>query len=240
METSPSFFMDGAVKPTLLRFGESQSPVVVVDDFSGVVNDIAALAEQLAPFPLIEGNYYPGVRRVIARADLGADAYVERTCRDAAQFLGGAFGVEGFDLLEASFSMVSLQPHDLRPVQRAPHFDSTDQNYFALLHYLRVPPGSGTAFYRQRSTGIERVTEQNIATFVRTAEAIEPLLPKDSGYIRGSNPHYEQIGAVEAVPDRMIIYQGSLLHSGIIPPGMKFSADPREGRLTANLFVRGR
>jgi hypothetical protein len=37
----------------------------------------------------------------------------------------------------------------------------------------------------------------------------------------------------------MIIYQGSLLHSGIIPRGMNFSVDPREGRLTANLFVQG-
>ena len=240
METSPSFFMGGAVKPTLLRFGESQSPVVVIDDFSGVVDDIGALAEQLAPFPLIEGNYYPGVRRAITRADLDADAYVERTCRDAAQFLGGAFGVEGFDLLEASFSMVSLQPHELRPVQRSPHFDSTDPSYFALLHYLRVPPGTGTAFYRQRATGIERLTARNLPLFVRTAEAVEPLLPKGSGYIQESNEHYEQIGAVEAVPDRMVIYHGSLLHSGIIPPDMPLSANPREGRLTANIFVRGR
>jgi hypothetical protein len=38
----------------------------------------------------------------------------------------------------------------------------------------------------------------------------------------------------------MIIYQGSLLHSGIIPPGMPLNADPREGRLTATIFVRGR
>jgi len=38
----------------------------------------------------------------------------------------------------------------------------------------------------------------------------------------------------------MIIYHGSLLHSGIIPSGMNFSADPRQGRLTANLFLRGR
>jgi hypothetical protein len=30
-----------------------------------------------------------------------------------------------------------------------------------------------------------------------------------------------------------------LLHSGIIPADMSFSTDPREGRLTANLFVRG-
>ena len=44
---------------------------------------------------------------------------------------------------------------------------------------------------------------------------------------------------LKASPDRLVIYQGSLLHSGIIPPGMSFSADPREGRLTANIFVRG-
>jgi len=240
METSPSFFMDALVKPELRRFGNSQSPVVVIDDFSGDCDVIAAIADALAPFPTLKGNYYPGVRRVLTRADADADAYVERTCRDAGQFIAGAFDIDSFDFIEGSFSMVSLQPHELRPVQRAPHFDSTDPNYFALLHYLRVPPGTGTAFYRQRSTGIERVTEQNIATFVRTAEAIEPLLPKDSGYIQGTNEHYEQIGAIEALPDRMIIYQGSLLHSGIIPPGMPLSADPREGRLTANIFVRGR
>jgi hypothetical protein len=74
---------------------------------------------------------------------------------------------------------------------------------------------------------------------VRTAEAEAALLPADSGYIHGSDQFFDQIGAVEAVPDRLIIYQGSLLHSGIIPPGMPFSSDPKVGRLTANLFVRG-
>jgi hypothetical protein len=44
---------------------------------------------------------------------------------------------------------------------------------------------------------------------------------------------------VEAVPDRMLIYHGSLLHSGVIPPGMLLTEDPREGRLTANLFLLG-
>jgi len=63
--------------------------------------------------------------------------------------------------------------------------------------------------------------------------------PSDSGYFHGSDELYEQIGAVEAVPDRMIIFQGSLLHSGIIPPDMPLTDDPRQGRLTANIFVRG-
>ena len=38
----------------------------------------------------------------------------------------------------------------------------------------------------------------------------------------------------------MVIYRTNLLHSGIIPDDMTFSADPRQGRLTANLFVRGK
>ena len=57
--------------------------------------------------------------------------------------------------------------------------------------------------------------------------------------MNGSNEYFEQIGMVEAVPDRMLIYHGSLLHSGVIPPGMPLTEDPREGRLTANLFLYG-
>ena len=96
------------------------------------------------------------------------------------------------------------------------------------------------AFYRHRAAGIERVTEQNLARFVPAARADAARLPKDSGYMHGSDAFYEQIGAVEAVPDRIIIYHSNLLHSGIIPRDMSFSTDPREGRLAANLFLHGR
>jgi hypothetical protein len=226
------------VKPELRRVGECQAPVVVIDDFSGDAETIVAVAEALAPYEP-SGNYYPGLRRVIGEADEPANDYVERTCQDAAQFIAGAFDVDGFDLVEASFSMVTAKPTELNLAQRAPHFDSTDPKYFALLHYLQVPNGTATAFYRQRSTGIELVTSTNASTFIDTAEAETAALPLDSGYIQGSNQFFEQIGAVEAIPDRLIIYQGSLLHSGIIPVGMNLSSDPRIGRLTANFFLRG-
>jgi hypothetical protein len=228
------------VKPELRRVGNSQSPIVVIDDFSGSAEDVARLAEALAPFPPITNNYYPGVRRTITAADIDANEYLLRSCRDAAPFIGGGFEVNGFDLTEGSFSLVTLQPHELEPRQRAPHFDSLDQNLLAMLHFLRVPAGSGTGFYRHRATGVERVTEANIRQFVSAAQAEAARLPADSGYIAASDEFYEQIGAVEAVPDRLIMYHGNLLHSGIIPPGMVFSADPREGRLTANFFLNAR
>jgi hypothetical protein len=231
--------LEEPVKPELRRVGSSQSPIVVIDDFTGDPDRIARMAGALGPFPEVGSGYYPGVRRVIKEVDAFAWTYLTHACEGAAQFIAGAFDVDGFELLEGSFSMVTSRPADLRSAQRAPHFDSTDQNYYALLHYLRVPPDSGTAFFRQRSTGIERVTDENVDAFVRTARRETAALGTDAGYIRGSNDHFEQIAAIEAVPDRMIIYQGSLLHSGIIPEDMNFSADPREGRLTANIFVRG-
>jgi hypothetical protein len=226
------------LKPHLLRIGNRQSPIVIIDDFSGEVDRIIAIAADLAPFPTHQ-SYYPGSRRVISSADTAADAYVVETCQRAAQFIGGTFEIDDFELIEASFSMVTTDPSKLRRPQRAPHFDSTGQKHLALLHYLNVPARSGTAFYRQRSTGIERVTEDNLDRFVSTAKEDAAKLRPNSGYIHGSDDFFEQIGAVEALPDRLIIYQGSLLHSGIIPPGMMFSTDPGEGRLTANLFVHG-
>lgn len=227
------------MRAELRRFGKEQSPVVVIDEFSGRLDEILELADALVPYPRLAGNYYPGLRRIFTPGDSAANAYADRLCEEAGQFIAGAFDFDQFTLTEASFSIVTTLPSDLSPAQRAPHFDSPDPNYLALLHYLRVPEGSGTAFYRQRSTGIQRVTEQNLSRFVATARREASLLPHDSGYIHGSDPYFEQVGSIEAIPDRLLIYQGSLLHSGIIPPAMRFSTNPREGRLTANLFVLG-
>ena len=227
------------MKPELRRFGNTQTPVVVIDEFSGSLERILEIAEELAPFPR-HTNYYPGLRRIFTAADTAANAYVEESCERAAQFIADAFAFDAFDLVEASFSMVTLDPLELTPPQRAPHFDTTDQKDLALLHYLRAPPNSGTAFFRQRATGIERVTKLNVSAYVPVAEVQIPQLPPDSVYFHGSDEFFEQIGAVEAVPDRMVIFQGSLLHSGIIPPDMPLMGDPRQGRLTANIFVRGR
>lgn len=226
------------MKSEIRRFGKSQTPVVVIDDFSGSLEHILEMADALAPYPR-HTNYYPGLRRIFTTADTAANAYVEEACERAAKFIADAFEMDAFDLVEASFSMVTLKPTELTPAQRAPHFDTTDQKDLALLHFLRAPPNSGTAFFRQRATGIERVTEFNVSSYVPVAEVQIPQLPSGSGYFHGSDEFFEQIGAVEAVPDRMIIFQGSLLHSGIIPPDMPLTGEPRQGRLTANIFVRG-
>ena len=218
--------------PALRRIGAVEAPVVTVDDFTGEVDAIVDLAAALAPFPRA-GNSYPGVRRPITAADEAANAYVTRAMESAAPFIGGGFDADRFDLVEASFSMVTEPPGALSPPQRAPHFDSVDPDYLALLHYLGDTPG--TAFYRQRATGIERVDAANVDRFVATARAKSAAR---TGYITQGDAQFDRIDAVEGRRDRLVIYQGAMLHSGIIPPDMSFSADPRIGRLTANFFVK--
>lgn len=223
--------------PSLRHVGAVRSPVVVVDGFSGTPGTIVDIAAALAPFAPSDGTHYPGLRRILTEADRDAFAYVTHTLQAAAPFIGGAFDRGSFDLLEASFSIVTAAPDRLSPAQRAPHFDSTDPDYIAILHYLGDTPGTGTAFYRQRSTGIEAVDDANVDRFVATARGENGAL---TGYTNDSNASFDQIERIDAVPDRLIIYQGRLLHSGIIPPDMVRSADPRRGRLTANLFIRCR
>lgn len=221
----------------LRRFGVGNTPVLILDGISGRVSAVVDIAAGLAPFPPARGNSYPGLRRSITDRDSTAAGYARETLRTAVGPINAAFGLRGFDLLDASFSLVTAPPDMLGPQQRAPHFDSTDPNYLAVMHYISGFEGSGTAFYRQRATGIERLDDRNIAQFVATARNESAAW---QGYIAESNASFERIGSVEGVADRLVVYPGSLLHSGLIPADMSFSPDPRLGRLTANFFVRGR
>jgi hypothetical protein len=229
--------MNNMIEATQYAIGVGGHTMVVLDGVDEAIDAVVDIAAALAPFPPARGIAYPGLRRTITPIDRDAVAYAQRTLRAVVPMINAAFGLDGFDLLDASFSMVTAAPDGLIPMQRSPHFDSVDPFYLALLHYVGGTRGSGTGFYRQRSTGIERVTTANVAQFVATAESDAEGA---RGYVAGSNAWFEQIGFVEAVPNRLVVYPGSLLHSGIISTDMDFSSDPRHGRLTANFFVRGR
>ena len=47
------------------------------------------------------------------------------------------------------------------------------------------------------------------------------------------------IDEVEARPDRLVLYRGRQLDSGVIPDIAALSPDPRRGRLTINMFLIG-
>lgn len=223
--------------PQLFRVGDGAHSVVIIDSATGNPGAVIDIAAALAPFPRGPNANYPGVRRVIDAHDGAAIGYVRDLLEAVAPIIEQTFDCHGFDLLEASFSIVTTPPAVLKPQQRIPHFDATDPRYLAVMHYLGDVAGSGTAFFRQRATAIEMVGEGDVAAFIAAAQAIAPGL---GGYFAGGDAGFDEIGRVAAVRDRVVIYQGALLHSGIIPRDMPLDPDPRRGRLTTNIFLSAR
>ena len=220
------------MRASLHHVGESRTPVAIIDNVWGDTALLVELAASLGSFPPAT-NSYPGLRRTIGRGDDGALAYVNRLLERAAPFVCKAFGVAGFRLGEASFSLITTPPSSLAAQQRAPHFDCLEGDRLALLHYL--VPTAGTAFYRHRATGVERVTSETADRYVGIAKM--QAASTAARYVLGSNDNYEQIGMVRGMRDRLAIYPGNILHSAIIAPDALLSDDPRVGRITSNIFV---
>ena len=119
-----------------------------------------------------------------------------------------------------------------------PHFDSTDANRLALLHYLCGPQHGGTSFYRHRATGIESVTDENRERFIKAvnAEAKAGGVPP-ARFIDGDTDMFERIARYQCTFNGALIYRGRILHSVNMPPDFLPDPNPLTGRLTINTFL---
>jgi len=217
--------------PEILRFGTEQEPVVVIDDFSTNANTL--LGDARSQHYGSGGQHYPGHRAPAPRQYLS-----ERRGR-LNSVLSERFGMHaGARLIECSYSLITTPPHELTPIQRLPHFDTTERGWIALLHYLCPPEQGGTSFYRHRATGFEAITEARRSAYddALHAEMREHGLPP-ARYFSGSTDQFERIGGVEACFNRMAIYRGRNLHSGDIRQPETAVFDPARARLTINSFL---
>ena len=131
------------------------------------------------------------------------------------------------------YSLVATPAAELQPGQCVPHADSNARYHFAITHYLNENEHGGTGLFRHIPTGFENITEDRVEVYTRSADAfIEGTSGPPQGYITGSNDHYELFEAIDYRPNRLIIYPGTLLHSGLIDPATDISPDPVTGRLT--------
>lgn len=219
----------------LHRVGREQEPVLVLDRVLSKPDELVEYAAREVSFQGEENiALYPGVR---APAPLD---YVETLARAVSPLITTIFGIEGAALVraECSFSIVTTPPQLLSPGQRVPHIDTSYPLQFALLHYLCDPRHGGTAFYRQRATGFELITPEREADFHAAQKAELALLEEERGeYITGPTAAYEQTAVFEAQFNRMLVYRSCAIHSGMIGQDGWSSADPRKGRLTANIFL---
>lgn len=220
------------------EIGNEKGRVVVIDDFMANAGQVVDIAASLAPFPQVANHYYPGQRRIVMPEE-PAFQYIDYVCHQIAPLLRQAYGVERFRITEAGFSMVTQAPQDIQMIQRVPHFDTFNPKDFAILHYLSQPEKGGTGFYRHKRTGFEIMTEARHPAFREALdEDVRAYGEPEVAYISGSTPAFERIAHFDGHFNRMLIYQGALLHSGQIPDGFDFDPDPRKGRLTGNIFLQ--
>lgn len=178
--------------------------------------------------------HYPGVRAAID-PDL-----LDALCGALGAVAGKAFGIDATRWIgEAWYSLVTLAPDKITPVQRLPHFDGFDPQQLAVMIYLNQSGHGGTSFYRHKSTGFEAVTEQRYPQYKTHLEAdigASGLPP--AAYIQDGAPVFERIADFAPEFNSLIFYRGIALHSGSIRNDLPLSSDPMTGRLTINGFFR--
>lgn len=219
-------------KVRIERIGREGEPLVIIDNFTGQPERLRAMGAAAQYYPA--GVDYPGRR---APAD---PSYLDIRRDLMMQIVGQVFGCARSIRCEvAAFSIVSVAPEDLSPRQRIPHHDHSDAGRIAIMHYLAGPESGGTAFYRHCRTGFEAITPEREAAYAAALEEDEVEYgPPPAGYPSESE-RFEKIAEVEARADRLALYRGRQLHSGIIPDAGALSEDPRAGRLTVNMFLYG-
>lgn len=218
---------------TVRRMGREGEPLVVIDGYSGMVPALLEAA-YAAPYQHA-GASYPGIR---AWAD---PTYLDQQRGLMMEVMQRVFGfTRGVRLDASTFSLVTLAEGELGPLQRIPHYDHAGGDVIAIMHYLLGPESGGTAFYRHRRTGFETITPDRESAYnAALAQDEREHGTPPPRYCHGDSDWFEWIDEVEAQPDRLVLYRGRQLHSGVIPNPSALSPDPRKGRVTINMFIVG-
>ena len=189
---------------------------------------------QREAFRSVDFNAYPGNFLLLP-------APVDDALREFfIQHMRGLFDARRLLKMQCRLSMVTLPPAALRPYQWVCHtdrsgLDPSQSIQASVLYLFQDSSFGGTSFYEPARSKAE--TAQFFADSAELSnEAFTQRYGIQPGYIAGSNDYFTQVGSISARWNRLIFYDGSLLHSGDIPAPEKLSDDPRTGRLTFNGF----
>jgi hypothetical protein len=217
----------------IVRIGEKQEPVLVIDGFLAAPEALVDYAKSKAQWAEAAPGRYPGRQAPLPGAYARAVLYrVDQIIRR--RILTTDHSIERFD---CAFSVVTRAPEALTALQRVPHIDAARETRVAVLHYLCSAAFGGTAFFRQTATGLEQVGPSDRDAYIAARTQDLASLSVDDGYPDQNTPCYRRTGLVQAGFNRLILYRSCNLHSGIIDAPDRLSDDPATGRLTANFFI---
>lgn len=137
-------------------------------------------------------------------------------------------------------SLATLQPDQLRPLQRLCHRDRfgavAGQGVAACVIYLFDAPAlGGTSFYRPLRP-VADIDADMRRWNTLSDEAFTHEIGAAPAYLTESNLHFERKLTVPAAWNRAVFYDGGQFHSSHITEPSLLSADPERGRLTLNGF----
>lgn len=206
---------------TPTAIGPERVPLLIIDEAHQAAAGLRDQAIQASYRP--SGNdAYPGVRAP-APADYGMwlAQIVNRVIE----------GAPGITVLRSTFAVATHDPAMLAPIQRIPHFDTTDPTMIAAVHYLCNPPHGGTNFYRHRRTGYQRIDPTRHPAWIQALarDRQEHGLPP-AMFASGSTSSFELLTQAALRFNRLIFYPANCLHSGDLASNTV--TPPAEGRLT--------
>ncbi|MBR9726830.1 DUF6445 family protein [Shewanella intestini] len=234
-QASPSIIEVNTFRPQVIRIGNQQTPVIIIDDFAKDLSTLRQVAAN-STFEQQDSSYYPGVRAPLPQS------YPIEVINQVFQLIYDVYAIPKHLRIKPQnwvFSLISQAPATLMPLQRLPHFDTPDPFHFAILHYLNDAPYGATGFFRHKSTGYERINQQNIDHYFDSANAfLTQHKQATPSYFTDSDEHYELYEQIAYKANRLVIYPGSLLHSTLVNPATDIDSSVHTGRLTANIFLQ--
>lgn len=210
----------------LVEMGPERVPLLIVDDAhpeAAALRDQALAAAYAAP----DGDLYPGVRAPVSH---GYGAWL-------ATVAGQVAGEAGITVLRSTFAVATLDPAAAAPIQRIPHFDTTDSSVIAAVHYLCEPPHGGTSFYRHRRTGYQRIDASRASAWRQAlARDRRDFGMPDARFPEGDDASFERVRSAALGFNRLILYPANCLHSGDLGPNAGVAG--AAGRLTITSLLR--
>lgn len=219
-----------------LYVGNENSKIICIDNFLAEPELLveAAASSRFSPYPVAaQRKGYPGLRAPAPAM------YGELLRNQVVDIVKQEFAISAdrqLTMLQEAMCLMTLPAAELGPLQTIPHFDASNPRFFATLLYLCGEEHGGTAFYRHNRTGFETITPERSDNYLDSCYEELNSFRREKRYFSESDQFFTKIGFVPARFNRLIIYQGCLLHSPNILSSLSISADPKVGRLTANVF----
>ena len=228
-----AFNDDAEVK--LAHIGRRGIAVIMIDNVLRDPEGVAALGFAQS-YAQDHSNLYPGVRTPMP-ASFSTAFRVWLT--PILQRNGVLEGSRALHRDTSFFSVVTTASTDLLPIQRIPHYDSTDPSLFAAVIYLCDTRFSGTSFYRHRKTGYEEITEANRNNYQLALDGDMRMhgAPRKE-YMNGDSVLFEVIFSNELKFNSAIVYPGRILHAANIKRQFNPPQDKSEWRLTVTALLQ--